>query len=223
MVHIKGTKKEFEALADFILHDYLGDKYNSPCPLDIQKFAMDYLNMMIQYKAFPEKQRIAGARCGNYIYLDRALSCPEHLGARNFTIAHECAHELINCQDDRYNRLQLVNCRSKDSHKQLVTDEDFCEWQANVVASCLLMRPCLVDWTLYTFTCGKEKITVYGSIDYPCMYFSASEAMYNMANFIGVSQTALRIRMQELGLIEVRPYSEFNTLVPRLHSERRCR
>ena len=45
---IVGTKAEFERLADFILHDYLGNAYDSYDPLDIQAFAKDYLKLDIK-------------------------------------------------------------------------------------------------------------------------------------------------------------------------------
>lgn len=215
MIHIKGTKKEFERLADYVLRDYLGERYETPCPLNVQSFARDYLKMTVHYMDFPEEQRIAGLRYANHIYIDRTLSLPEHIGARNFTIAHECAHEIINCQDERYNGRALVNCRAQGSRKQLITDEDFCEWQANVVASCLLMRPYLVEWAMFTFA-EQETITIYGNINYPCMYVRDSEALHNMSVYMGVSKAALRFRLRELGRLTVRPYSEFDTLIPRL-------
>ena len=46
---IIGTKIEFENHADFILRDYLGVKYDSFIPFDVQAFAEDYLKLEISY------------------------------------------------------------------------------------------------------------------------------------------------------------------------------
>lgn len=157
---IIGTKTEFENLADYILRDYLGSEYDSYSPLNVDAFAKDYLKLDISYCQFDPKEHIEGMRTGQQIILDKRLSEPARLGERNFTIAHECGHDLINWQDPDYIPHQIINYRIRSHHKKLKTENDFKEWQANVVASCLLLRPNLVGWTLYTFA-KKEKITVY--------------------------------------------------------------
>lgn len=61
---IIGTKIEFENLADFILRDYLGNKYDSYIPFDVQAFAEDYLKLEISYTKFEQEQNIEGLRTG---------------------------------------------------------------------------------------------------------------------------------------------------------------
>ena len=131
---IIGTKAEFERLADFILRDYLGNAYDGYDPLDIQAFAKDYLKLDISYFAFDPGTGIEGMRTGNQIILDDRLLDDKKAGERNFTIAHECGHDLINWQDPSYSPQTVVNYRIKSSRKSLVTEDDFKEWQANVVA-----------------------------------------------------------------------------------------
>ena len=157
---IIGTKAEFEQLADFILRDYLGNTYDGYDPLDIQAFAKDYLKLDISYFAFDPDTGIEGMRTGNQIILDDRLLDDKKAGERNFTIAHECGHDLINWQDPSYSPQTVVNYRIKSSGKSLVTEDDFKEWQANVVASCLLLRPNLVGWSMFTFM-RKDKVTVF--------------------------------------------------------------
>ena len=70
---IIGTKIEFENLADFILRDYLGNKYDSYIPFDVQAFAEDYLKLEISYTKFEQEQNIEGLRTGNQIILDHRL------------------------------------------------------------------------------------------------------------------------------------------------------
>ena len=130
---IIGTKAEFEQLADFILRDYLGNTYDGYDPLDIQAFAKDYLKLDISYFAFDPDTGIEGMRTGNQIILDDRLLDDKKAGERNFTIAHECGHDLINWQDPSYSPQTVVNYRIKSSGKSLVTEDDFKEWQAGQV------------------------------------------------------------------------------------------
>lgn len=118
------TKAEFERLADFILRDYLGNAYDGYDPLDIQAFAKDYLKLDISYFAFDPDTRIEGMRTGNQIILDDRLLDDKKAGERNFTIAHECGHDLINWQDPSYSPQTVVNYRIKSSRKSLVTEDD---------------------------------------------------------------------------------------------------
>lgn len=166
---IKGTKKEFENLADYILHDYFGEDYDTPKPMDIFSFAENYLKMDVGYIEFAKSNHIIGVRSAGRIYVDKDLQAPEKRGTRNFTVAHECAHEIINWQDENYNPGQLINCREMRERKRLVTEEDFNEWQANVVGAYLLMRPTLVGWCMFTFS-KKDTLTVFGDRENPAMY-----------------------------------------------------
>ena len=52
---IIGTKTEFENLAEYILRDYLGARYDSCEPFDIQAFAKNYLKLEIIYFKFNPK------------------------------------------------------------------------------------------------------------------------------------------------------------------------
>ena len=182
---IIGTKTEFENLADYILRDYLGSEYDSYSPLNVDAFAKDYLKLDISYCQFDPNEHIEGMRTGQQIILDERLSEPARLGERNFTIAHECGHDLINWQDPDYIPHQIINYRIRSHHKKLKTENDFKEWQANVVASCLLLRPNLVGWTLYTFA-KKEKITVY---DTNILFRADRTILRMMAQYLGVLQT----------------------------------
>ena len=182
---IIGTKIEFENLADFILRDYLGNQYDSFIPFDVQAFAKEYLKLEISYTKFEQEQYIEGLRTGNRIILDYRLSDPSKVGERNFTVAHECGHDIINWQDPTYVPHQIINYRIRSQRKELKTEDDFKEWQANVVASCLLLRPPLVEWAMYTFT-KKDKITVFG--DYQ-LYRQDRTQLRMMAEYLGVSQT----------------------------------
>lgn len=203
---IVGTKLEFENLADFILRDYLGEKYNGYYPFDVQDFANNYLKLEISYFSFNPKDKIEGMRIGNQIILDNRLMDENRIGERNFTIAHECGHDLINWQDPSYVPKSIANYRIKSQHKKLVTENDFKEWQANVVASCLLLRPYLVGWTLYTFA-KKDHLTIYGENTFNRR---EREIMRMMARYLGVSQQCLRYRLDRLKMLVHKRDSEYD-------------
>ena len=206
---IIGTKVEFENLADYILRDYLGSEYESYKPFDVNAFAKDYLKLEISYCEFNPKDNIEGKRIGNQIQLDQRLNEPTRIGERNFTVAHECGHDLINWQDPNYVPDQTINYRIRSQRKELKTENDFREWQANVVASCLLLRPCLVDWTMFTFA-RKEKITVFGGYK---IHRIDRYIIRMMAQYLGVSQECLRYRLDRLGYLDHKPITEYDPVM----------
>ena len=206
---IIGTKVEFENLADYILRDYLGSEYESYKPFDVNAFAKDYLKLEISYCEFNPKDNIEGKRIGNQIQLDQRLNEPTRVGERNFTVAHECGHDLINWQDPNYVPDQTINYRIRSQRKELKTENDFREWQANVVASCLLLRPCLVDWTMFTFA-RKEKITVFGGYT---IHRIDRYIIRMMAQYLGVSQECLRYRLDRLGYLDHKPIVEYDPVM----------
>lgn len=206
---IIGTKVEFENLADYILRDYLGSEYESYKPFDVNAFAKDYLKLEISYCEFNPKDNIEGKRIGNQIQLDQRLNEPTRIGERNFTVAHECGHDLINWQDPNYVPDQTINYRIRSQRKELKTENDFREWQANVVASCLLLRPCLVDWTMFTFA-RKEKITVFGGYT---IHRLDRYIIRMMAQYLGVSQECLRYRLDRLGYLDHKPIAEYDPVM----------
>ena len=206
---IIGTKVEFENLADYILRDYLGSEYESYKPFDVNAFAKDYLKLEISYCEFNPEDNIEGKRTGNQIFLDQRLSEPTRVGERNFTIAHECGHDLINWQDPNYVPDQTINYRIRSQRKELKTENDFKEWQANVVASCLLLRPCLIDWTMFTIA-RKEKITVFGGYT---IHRIDRYIIRMMAQYLGVSQECLRYRLDRLGYLDHKPISEYDPVM----------
>ena len=206
---IIGTKVDFENLADLMLRDYLGSEYESYSPFNVTAFAKEYLKLEISYHDFNPEENIEGMRIGSQIILDQRLSDDTRTGERNFTIAHECGHDLINMQDPSYVPLQTINYRIRSQRKELKTENDFREWQANVVASCLLLRPHLVGWALFTFS-QKDKLTIYGEYT---MSRKERMALKNMAQYLGVSQECLRYRLDRLGLLDHRPYMEYDPMM----------
>ena len=91
----------------------------------------------------------------------------------------------------------------------LKTENDFKEWQANVVASCLLLRPPLVEWAMFTFT-RKEKITVFGEYQ---LYRQDRYQLRMMAEYLGVSISCLLYRLDRLEMLDRKPFKEYDPVM----------
>ncbi len=111
-----------------------------------------------------------------------------NIGRKNFTIAHEGAHYILN---DVSGKVWFLRNES-DCDKAII---DWSEWQANTLASCILMPEDSVRYLFGKFYCAEhiEKISPFTK-----EYFAPFEAM---ADFFGVSKQALGIRLKKLGLV----------------------
>lgn len=135
---------------------------------------------------------------GKTILIDRRLDNPKCYGRRNFTIAHELAHQFINrAYPEVYGPQARVICdyrRSSEPHKEIT---DWREWQADAMAAALLLPKQAIEEAMFVFGLG-EKIKVLSK--------KYSEYKYNrfceMADFLQVSKTALAYRLEQLGLLE---------------------
>ena len=108
----------FYSIADYVLRDYLGSEYESSySPFDVNAFAKEYLKLEISFFDFNPEENIEGMRTGNKIILDSRLCEPMRVDERNFTVAHECGHEIINWQDPTYVPYQITNYRLNISTK----------------------------------------------------------------------------------------------------------
>lgn len=93
---------------------------------------------------------------GKTILIDKSLLCNPRLnGRKNFTIAHEVAHLLLN---QRYSALGDAQdshcCYNRQIVKKKVTD--WYEWQADVLAAALLLPPDALELAMFWFGLGKK-------------------------------------------------------------------
>lgn len=136
---------------------------------------------------------------GNTILIDERLARdPKCYGRRNFTIAHELAHQFINrTYPEIYGRQSRVISdyrRSAKPHKEIT---DWREWQADAMAAALLLPKEAIDEAMFFFGLG-EKIKVLSKKYSEYKY----ERFCEMAEFLQVSKTALAYRLEQLGLLE---------------------
>lgn len=200
------SKGDLENLAVYLLKDYQKEKYGSLTAIDIEDFATEYLKLKIQYAYISGDGETIGMRRDCNIILDISLKAEKMRGCRNFTIAHECAHDIINHQE----AYQEYVVKHRNLYENQARNESFSpedkwrEWQANTVASYLLMPPELLECAYFVFV-GDKKIIRYGG-----RYFISPniEKLCNMCNFLGVSKKALMIRMEEANMIDDKPFAE---------------
>lgn len=126
---------------------------------------------------------------------ERLLISPRNIGRRNFTIAHELAHQIINhLFPEMYGSQNHTFCDYRRASKPVT---DWYEWQADALAAALLLPPDAVRDGM--FICGLgEKMRLLSR--------KYSETNYHrfcdMADYFQVSRTALAYRMEQLGLLE---------------------
>lgn len=156
-----------------------------------------------------ENNRILGA-CNpikRVIIIDSSLKDDTH--KFNFTLAHELGHLALHrnlkfkyeSQDVTNEEETVIDYNSK---KELRTDSDWMEWQANHYASALLM-PAEIFKTALVFEQSKLGISRTGTIyvdNQPCNQQAFFQLINLLSQLFGVSKSAVEYRLQKLGLID---------------------
>ena len=213
------SRTDMELLADSIITDYRGSVLTPFSPVDVDRLASEYLGLDVSYMDFPQDSEILGltaySQCclhlkgqdiplnSNTVLLAKTLKPGErgaNEGRRRFTLAHECAHQILYRYESAVAREEICRpyaCRRAFSLRELKTHEDWNEWQADALGAALLMPEELVRRVVYLFT-PDNKLTRYGDWFPPEEY----RRLDNMSRFLGVSHSALLIRLKQLGLLE---------------------
>ncbi len=197
----------------------------------IDKLAKDYLGLSVSFARLSSDGSICGLtayadteyqteelgvkRCiplkRNQILLDESFIQPGQVqrlcGKRRFTLAHECAHQILyQYESDEVKAAcqKKYDARSNYSLRDLKTREDWNEWQANALGAAILMPQKEIDLAMWYFARGKKLINYEGRFNYPDKL-----SLSLLCHTLGVSKTAATIRLRQLGYIEDRPYQEF--------------
>lgn len=134
---------------------------------------------------------------GKTILIEKRLLCnPSAVGRKNFTIAHEIAHLLLNRKSPSMYDPQNRHCCF---NRKLVKKEisDWYEWQADTLAAALLLPPDAIESAMFMFGLGSKMKVL--SRKYSQNRY---ESFCSMAQFLGVSKTTLAYRMEQLGFLE---------------------
>ena len=136
---------------------------------------------------------------GQTVLVEQRLdNLPRFRGRRNFTIAHEIAHQILyRLFPDSYGMQRRTLCDYRRSSKPRKQITDWTEWQADTLGAAILLPEDAVQEGMFIFGLG-ERMTVLSKKYSPNKY----ESFCLMADFLGVSRTTLSYRMEQLGLLE---------------------
>ena len=221
------SNRELDELGDGLVRHYLarsGMQTPARC-IDIEGLA-NFLGLTVTFETFAEKDfdkigflsdgktPLQVKRNGQVvsflfplgtIVLDVSLHADKESGRRRFTIAHEIAHFMIDRHRPAAQYHRTFDAERNYSLAEMEEHFSIVENQADRLAAAILMPRFTVDQALDDFYKGK-KIPVYGQ-----NIFAAREekAISRMAAQIGVSYTAMLIRLRQFGLLEYRPVEEY--------------
>ena len=222
------SKRDIEGLSRRILRQYLSLVDAPLTAIDPRDFAEKICNLKFVFADLSQTGALLGITsfsditvtvpvgkgmgrefhlCGNVAFIDRHLNQERNHGRLNFTMMHEAAHQVLGIvYPTHYNAAtQPIICRYADIQRPI---QNWGEWQTNVLASYLLLPRELVQKAMQQVDLGckvKRLNKVFAPKDY--------DKFCQMAEILGVSKTALAIRMQDMGLIEQNDFADPYSLV----------
>ena len=208
------------------------DRSLLPCGTPIDQFASDYLGLDVSFTQLSSDGSICGLTAyadteyivevegivrkiplrSNQVLMDKSFIEPSQIrklcGKRRFTLAHECAHQILfQMETDEGKKLcqRKYSTRTNYSLRDLKTREDWNEWQANALGAAILMPQREIDLAVAYYARGRKLVSYDGTYAY-----WDKVALDMICQQFGVSKTAAVIRLRQLGHLETRPYSEYN-------------
>lgn len=147
---------------------------------------------------------------GNTILVEADLradcSC---VGRRNFSIAHETAHQIFGkLHPKEYGAPEKNKIHFYEPGSNIGPVKNWIEWQANVLASALLLPEDILRANMHMFGLGG-KIEILNS-RYRQEVFTR---FYLLAEYMGVSKQALAIRLKHLHLLDEEYLNRANDLL----------
>ena len=226
------TNDEIESLCEAMIKDFFKSRhYTNVLCVDIEGFVEEYLGIPIVYETFAEadpgrigfladgKRPLSVRREGmtqqivfpqRTAVIESFLLSPKESARKRFTIAHEGAHDVINRHIPAQARPAAafhsefdpeMNYPREMLKEMLSVSESF----TNRAAACLLMPGFLVERALKRYNESRKVVIYEGNILAQDQKF----LIQKMANAMGVSYSAFRIRLMELDLYDVRPVEEY--------------
>ena len=216
---------------EFFFHDSSVQRSKFVRATPIDQFARDYLGLTVGFARLSSDGSICGltsyadteyvfeemsvARTvtlkQNQVLLDSSFveigKVKKLCGKRRFTLAHECAHQLLfqlECEEAKQRCRQSYAERRSYSLRDLKSREDWNEWQANALGAALLMPQAEVERAMWFFAQCRTLISYEGRFSY-----EDKMALSHFCQSLGVSKSAAVIRLRQLGYLEDRPYIEF--------------
>jgi Zn-dependent peptidase ImmA (M78 family) len=218
------SKQDIENIGNSVLRDFTErGRRPSGAPIDIELLAQWYLGLNIRYVRLEESIGLLGLtttkdlsleileKSGgvinlftpkNTVLIDNSLLKRDNLGRRRFTIAHECAHQILSRIEGT--EAGIAFRQNAPYPRELKSDEDWMEWQANALAAVLLMPQPSIFKSMAGFN-ALRTLTEYGS------RFNTPDytEIRRISERFEVSISALTIRLRELGFVKRKPESEY--------------
>ena len=148
---------------------------------------------------YDNKQECCYYLDGNTILIDtRLCASSKTIGRKNYTLAHEIAHQVLyKAFPDAYASATRIMCdyrRTPNTRKKVT---NWTEWQADALAAALLLPKDAILDGMFLFSLG-EHINTLSRKYTPNKY----DNFCYLATALGVSQSALAYRMEQLGLLD---------------------
>lgn len=218
--------------AKYMYHDPPERKRRMPRAIPIERFAHEYLGLDISFAHLSPDESICGLTCyadteytfeengvvrtlllhQNQILLDSSFRMPGRVkllhGKYRFTLAHECAHQLLfqmESDDVKQRQRGKYSPRKAYSLRALKTREDWNEWQANALGAAILMPQMEIELAMKLFPAKKVLVNYEGWFTYPDRMI-----LSHLCQWLDVSKAAMIIRLRQLGYMEDRPYREYD-------------
>lgn len=224
------SRAELDEISEGLIQVYVEKHGNKAIHnIDIEHFITKFLMLRIEYTDFAEDDTgkvgfLADGETPLWIYqngkivpflfskdtivLDKYLLAVKEQGRRRFTLAHEAAHYILGkmyavsdeaCFHTEYDKERGY---TKEELAQMFS---LVERQADTMGASLLMPKFVVENALGKFTQSKP-IKIYGDTTFS---MRDKSIIRNMANYLGVSYTALLIRLKNLKMLEYHDISEY--------------
>ena len=214
------SRRDIEAISRKVLLQYLKTCKETPTWIDPEDFGKQMLGIEFDYKELcAAKDQVGITVFGsvelNFYYpggvkesfqtneniaiVDPFLLKVGNEGPLHYTMMHELAHRLLQLLFPKEYYFEGPDTRiyySRSSRPHTGPVVDWLEWQSNVLASCLLLPRELIYKYMKQLELG-DCIHLLNRVFAPREYERFSE----MAYILGVSKTALSIRLSQLGLI----------------------
>lgn len=225
------SRRDLDWIADNIIEDFQQDTKQQFQRTDIDRLAEQYLRLSVSYTRLSKEGNLLGLTAydatdvkvygedqiarihieRDTVLLEKNFLVPyltekekqKRAKQRRFTLAHECAHQILfrmepdavkNSLRSQYSQRRLYDCQD------LKAKEDWNEWQANTLGAALLMPKSTVEQYFEAYQQGLPLVSYGGK-------YAKREhlAMAHLMGIFDVSRSVLEIRLKALGYLVFRP------------------
>ena len=224
------SRAELEEISEGLITLYAKKHSNKVIPsIDIEHFITEFLSLRIEYTSFAEDDcgKVGFLADGetpllihqegkfipfvfpqNTIVLDKFLLSEKEQGRRRFTMAHEMSHYILNkiYETPSVGRFHTQYDSDRNySKEELAQMFASAEWQADTMGASLLMPKRIIENVLAKYN-DSQPIKIYGD---NTLTQREKATLRRMAAYIGVSYTALFIRLRDMNLLEYHDILEY--------------